>query len=290
MFLCGVGAALGCRGDSAVTCGPGTILHDGVCAATPNAAPTVPLSLGADAPLMPIDAGVRSWVYEDAVIDKMRGITAHSATIASSRIDGSPDAALIGIRRQQGGKPDEVLIVTDHGLNCAFGTHVCRFHAKFDDGKVEDWDGDEMTTSGALSVRKADSWIARLRQAKALILELEFSGGARRQFPFSIVGLGWEPPSAEQLDRVKKEARIVAQSRFYCFTTTADFTPRDSFCARSAAKCERDRSLYGSEGSSMCEPHATARCVDLSGGEECMLSDHDCAVVADRSGVACETR
>jgi hypothetical protein len=182
-----------------------------------------------------------------------------------------------------------VMIVTDHSFNCPFSTHICRFHVKFDDGKVEDWDGDEMTTSGVMSLRKADPWIARLRLAKALILELEFSGGTRRQFPFVVAGLSWEPPSSEQLDRIKKEMRASAQSRFYCFTTTAGFTPRDSFCARSSAKCERDRSLYGASDST-CEPHPTARCVDLSGGEECMLSDHDCAVVTDRTGVECETR
>lgn len=278
------GVVAGCHQEPSVKCGDGTVLRDGVCevvlARPPPAPAASPIVAQVDAAVPPIDAHTASWTYDDLIIDKMRNIKAHIARVQSDpsdtagRISLEPKQIALVIRRAEG-KGDEVMILTDSIVDCGLGSHVCMAHAKLDAAPVESALGEELTGDHGFILMKSADWVSRFRTAHQFMIEISFIGGSTRQFSLDVSGLDWpELPKAPSLPNGPT-------SPFYCYTKTGvPDDVRDSYCARTFAKCERERATYGAGVSEPCAPHKSARCVSDDDGEECMLTDHDCALMA----------
>ncbi|RXZ42675.1 hypothetical protein [Crenobacter cavernae] len=141
------------------------------------------------------------WSY-DSKEDKMRGQSRYFASLTSSDMiqlafpyNGGTDLELVLRDDPEHGK-DIMLWMSKGQLPC-YSYDGCSFSVKFDDGPIQRFSAagpassgsDTLFISGPAGRKK---FMAGLRKAKRMIVEVNVYDAGRQQFTFEPVGLQWE--------------------------------------------------------------------------------------------------
>jgi hypothetical protein len=141
-------------------------------------------------------AASAQWTYRTTE-DKMRESKTKFAELKSLNKAqlGFPyrgGSALQLIIRKSGEAEANTVFFLDRGqLPC----HTdCKLIAKFDDDEIKNWEGTgpASSSSDAIFVDEAADFLARLKSAKKLVVEVLVYDHGRVQFTFNVRGLKWE--------------------------------------------------------------------------------------------------
>ncbi len=203
-----------CSTGPAVECGEGTIKQGNKCVvataaepATPAKSPTPPAPLPSTTTAPTIDASTAPptrWRYQSDK-DSMRDVTSDfAANVSKNSVDiGAPYGHVeLQILLRKGPKfgNDVIVSLSEGQVSCNI-LDGCTIAARFDQGKIETFraSGSDSPLHPALFVRNVNGFVARLRTAKSVVLEVPtFTAGAR-QFEFDVAGLDWDPYAGKVL-------------------------------------------------------------------------------------------
>lgn len=241
-------ALASCSKSADVKCGAGTVLEDGQCvvaqAPPQGSAQAAPQKAQGSGDLSPATASEPSrpagarWAFKTKD-DKMRDKSVYFASLQS------PDGEMaMTIRQGQPGSTFglDVMLELAHGqFECSYDG--CSYALKFDDGPIEHW---RMTNAEGLNahvlfVSNAKGFLAKVRKAKSMIIEIDRFQAGIAQTSFAIPTLeGWEP--LEAMDDAAKAAAAVDPNVVYCFDASGDTAPF-TVCEQSLNRCEDGRAL-----------------------------------------------
>jgi hypothetical protein len=137
-----------------------------------------------------------AWKYRTG-FDKMRGAT---TTFAEAR---SKNQVALSFP-YQGGSFVEITLVDRPGtgknaflwinrgqMPCILG---CSFNIKFDKGEVEKWSGSGPAdhSTGTIFINNYEDFVAKVKVAKTIVIEVELYSEGTRQFFFDVKDLKWE--------------------------------------------------------------------------------------------------
>ncbi|KAB2911234.1 MAG: hypothetical protein F9K40_01155 [Kofleriaceae bacterium] len=194
-----------CSKGKSLECGEGTIERDHKCVvatarvdseevpSAPPSPPPVPATPVIDAPAVPAS----SWQYQSET-DKMRGVTSDfAATISTNSVDiGGPYGQVeLRILLRKGPKfgNDVVVSLSKGQVSCAM-FDGCTVAVRFDEHKVETFRAvaSDSPLHPALFIRNVSGFVARLKTAKSLVMEIPTFTAGTRQFEFDVAGLEWD--------------------------------------------------------------------------------------------------
>lgn len=158
--------------------------------------------LGNDVAAAAVDAAPPAgWTYSETK-DEMRGSTGRFARL------GARDP--INLAFPYGQSTPELVLRRDpkYGFDVylsANGQFLCRSYnndtvsVKLDDGPIEEWAcaDAESGSSDIIFIVRAESFLAKLRKAKRLIIEADMYQAGRQQMTFDVAGLIWDARAAD---------------------------------------------------------------------------------------------
>ena len=92
---------------------------------------------------------------------------------------------------------EDILLMVNEGQFICVSFDNCHFRAKFDDGPIRTFGFNEAAggTATAIFVSNRSAFLAALRRAHHVVLEVDFYQNTGRQFEFDAAGLQWPPPA-----------------------------------------------------------------------------------------------
>jgi hypothetical protein len=155
-----------------------------------TASVVVPASAGS-----PLSA-LEGWSY-DTTSDKMRGTTSHFASIYAKDLlvlpapydDGSLSKLMV--RHKPGSGLAVMFSVSSGQISLPYNDEYIA--VKFDDGPVQKWSVSEAAagSSNLIFLNSEKKFVAKLKEAKKLMLEVPFYDAGKKVIEFDVAGLEW---------------------------------------------------------------------------------------------------